>query len=264
MKKIVFTEDITLYKADCLEVMPHLPESSIDFILCDPPFGTTASQWDKIIPFSEMWEEIKRVRKENAPTALFGSKPFSCLVRYSNLNEFKYDWVWEKSKASNFLLAKKQSLKAHELISIFCKGKTPYYPIMEEGEPYRNRTKRGSNWTGINNVPNPAFRNENRETTYPRSVKYFKTAESEGKTIPINQKPIALLQYLIKTSTKEGDIVLDFASESMSTAIACIYTNRKCICIKKDEKYFSQEEERVRNEYQYTAGLKFLNKVICK
>lgn len=175
MKKIVLTKDITLYKADWLDVMPLLIESSINFILCDPPFGTTASQWDKIIPFSEMWEEIKRVRKENAPTALFGSEPFSSLLRYSHLNEFKYDWGWEKSKASNFLLAKKQPLKAHELISIFCKGKTPYYPIMEEGEPYGNCKQRGSNWTGINNVPNPAFRNENRKTRYTRSVKYFKT-----------------------------------------------------------------------------------------
>ena len=142
MKKIVFEKDITLYKADCLEVMPLLPESSIDLVLCDPPFGITASQWDKIIPFSKMWEEIRRVRKDNAPTALFGSEPFSSLLRCGNLAEFKYDWVWEKSKASNFLLAKKQPLKAHELISIFCNGRTPYYPIMEEGEPYENRTKR--------------------------------------------------------------------------------------------------------------------------
>ena len=251
MEKIVFAKDITLYKADCLEVMPFLPESSIDLVLCDPPFGITASQWDKIIPFPEMWKEIRRVRKENAPTVLFGSEPFSSFLRCGNLDEFKYDWVWEKSKASNFLLAKKHPLKAHELISVFGKGRTPYYPIMEEGEPYGNRTKRGSNWTGINNVPNPTFRHENKGTRYPRSVIYFKTAESEGKTIHVNQKPIALLEYLIKTYTKEGDTVLDFASGSMSTAIACIYTNRKCICIEKDETYFSQGEKRVRNEYQY-------------
>ena len=105
MKKIVFEKDITLYKADCLEVMPLLPESSIDLVLCDPPFGITASQWDKIIPFSKMWEEIRRVRKDNAPTALFGSEPFSSLLRCGNLAEFKYDWVWEKSKAAiSFLL----------------------------------------------------------------------------------------------------------------------------------------------------------------
>lgn len=249
MKKIVFEKDITLYKADCLEVMPLLPESSIDLVLCDPPFGITASQWDKIIPFSRMWEEIRRVRKDNAPTALFGSEPFSSLLRCGNLAEFKYDWVWEKSKASNFLLAKKQPLKAHELISIFCNGRTPYYPIMEEGEPYENRTKRGSNWTGVNKVPNPTFRNENKGTRYPRSVKYFKTAESEGKTIHVNQKPVALLKYLIKTYTKEGDTVLDFASGSMSTAIACIHTNRKCICIEKDDMHFLRGEERIRNEY---------------
>lgn len=104
--KDCFAKDITLYKADCLEVMPFLPESSIDLVLCDPPFGITASQWDKIIPFPEMWKEIRRVRKENAPTVLFGSEPFSSLLRCGNLEEFKYDWVWEKSKASNFLLAK--------------------------------------------------------------------------------------------------------------------------------------------------------------
>lgn len=120
---------------------------------------------------------------------------------------------------------------------------------MEEGEPYENRTKRGSNWTGVNKVPNPTFRNENKGTRYPRSVKYFKTAESEGKTIHVNQKPVALLKYLIKTYTKEGDTVLDFASGSMSTAIACIHTNRKCICIEKDDMHFSRGEEWVRNEY---------------
>ena len=257
MKNTFLGKDITLYNYDCLEVMPLLQSSSIDLILCDPPFGTTASQWDKIILFDEMWKEIKRIRKENAPTALFGSEPFSSLLRCSNLNEFKYDWVWEKSKASNFLLAKKQPLKAHELISIFGKGKIPYYPIMEEGEPYGNRTKRGSNWTGVNNVPNPTFRNENKGTRYPRSVKYFKTAESEGKTIHVNQKPIALLMYLIQTYTKEGDTVLDFASGSMSTAIACLYTNRKCICIEKDENCFLLGAERVEKEYQNVTGLRF-------
>ena len=155
---------------------------------------------------------------------------------------------------------KLQPLKAHELISVFGKGRTPYYPIMEEGEPYGNRTKRGSNWTGINNVPNPTFRNENKGTRYPRSEIYFKTAESEGKTIHVNQKPIALLQYLIRTYTKEGDTVLDFASGSMSTAIACIYTHRKCICIEKDETHFSQGEKRVRNEYQYLRLLVDMNR----
>lgn len=156
-----------------------------------------------------------------------------------------------KSQKQAIFFSLKTTSKAHELISVFGKGRTPYYPIMEEGEPYGNRTKRGSNWTGINNVPNPTFRNENKGTRYPRSVIYFKTAESEGKTIHVNQKPIALLQYLIRTYTKEGDTVLDFASGSMSTAIACIYTHRKCICIEKDETHFSQGEKRVRNEYQY-------------
>lgn len=125
MEKIVFAKDITLYKADCLEVMPFLPESSIDLVLCDPPFGITASQWDKIIPFPEMWKEIRRVRKENAPTVLFGSEPFSSFLRCGNLDEFKYDWVWEKSKASNFLLAKKQPLKAHELIKCLWQRQNP-------------------------------------------------------------------------------------------------------------------------------------------
>lgn len=248
MEKVVLAKGITLYKADCLEVMPLLPESSIDLVLCDPPFGTTISHWDRVIPFPEMWRAIRRVRKEHAPAALFGSEPFSSLLRCGNLDEFKYDWVWEKSKASNFLLARKQPLKAHELISVFCSGPAPYYPIMEEGEPYGNRTKRGSNWTGVNDVPNPTFRHENKGTRYPRSVQYFKTAEAEGKTIHVNQKPVALLQYLIRTYTREGDTVLDFASGSMSTAIACIHTNRKCICIEKDGRCFAQGAERVRNE----------------
>ena len=106
MEKIVFAKDITLYKADCLEVMPFLPESSIDLVLCDPPFGITASQWDKIIPFPEMWKEIRRVRKENAPTVLFGSEPFSSLLRCGNLEEFKYDWFGKSQKQAIFFSLK--------------------------------------------------------------------------------------------------------------------------------------------------------------
>ena len=158
----------------------------------------------------------------------------------------------KSQKQAIFFSLKNQPLKAHELISVFGKGRTPYYPIMEEGEPYGNRTKRGSNWTGINNVPNPTFRHENKGTRYPRSVIYFKNSGiGRQKRFMSTKKPIALLEYLIKTYTKEGDTVLDFASGSMSTAIACIYTNRKCICIEKDETHFSLGEKRVRNEYQY-------------
>ena len=166
----------------------------------------------------------------------------------SNPKLFKYEWIWEKSKASNFLLAKKQPLKAHESILVFSKETPNYYPIMEQGKPFKGegRSKKGSKWDGVNEVPNATFRNNNEGTRYPRSVKYFVTAESEkiGALHP-SMKPQLLFEYLIKTYTNEGDTVLDNCAGSFTTAIACLNTNRNYICIEKEKKYFEIGEKRI-------------------
>jgi site-specific DNA-methyltransferase (adenine-specific) len=186
--------------------MKSIPDGSIDAIITDPPYGTTACKWDTIIPLEPMWEQLKRIIKPNGAIVLFGSQPFSSVLVTSNINHFKYQWVWEKSKASNFLLARKQPLKAHEDICVFAYGTPPYWPQKTAGKPFKGegRSLKGSKSDVVNEVPNPTFRNDNNGDRFPRSVQYFKTAESEkvGALHP-TQKPVALLEYLIKTYTNE-------------------------------------------------------------
>ena len=226
---------------DCLELMKDIPNGSIDMILCDLPYGTTACKWDTIIPFDKLWEQYERIIKPNGAIILTASQPFTSALVMSNPKLFKYEWIWEKSKASNFLLAKKQPLKAHESILVFSKETPNYYPIMEQGKPFKGegRSKKGSKCDGVNEVPNATFRNDNEGTRYPRSVKYFVTAESEkiGALHP-SMKPQLLFEYLVKTYTNEGDLVLDNCAGSGTTAIACLNTNRQFIVMEKEQKYY--------------------------
>lgn len=237
-----------LYNGDCLEVLDQLQEKSIDMVLCDLPYGTTKCKWDTVIPLDIMWEKLLRVCKNNIAIILFGSQPFTSNLIMSNIDMFKYEWIWEKSKASNFLLAKKQVLKVHENVIVFSNGVAPYYPQMDVGKAFsgKNRAgKQGSEWEGFNSVPNPQFRYDNNGTRYPRSVRYFKTAESEGKTHHPTQKPVELLEYLIKTYSKEDETILDFTMGSGSTGVACKNLNRSFIGIEKDEKYFEIAKNRI-------------------
>ena len=247
-------QQVQLMHGDCLELMKSIPDGSIDLILTDPPYGTSACKWDTVIPFEPMWEQLKRIIKPNGAIVLFGSEPFSSLLRCSNLKMFKYDWVWEKSKGSNFVHAKYQPLKTHENILIFSKvgsaqgSKTPmtYNPQMVDGAPYDKgfgHNKLETLSSGLSKSTSIHLKNDSG-LRYPRSVQYFKTAEMEGKFHP-TQKPVALLEYLIKTYTQEGETVLDFTAGSMSTAIACINTNRKGIMIEKDDHYFRVGSDRV-------------------
>lgn len=192
-----------IYHGDCLEVMKEIDDKSVDMSITDLPFGTTACKWDVVIPFEPMWEQLKRIIKKNGAIVLFGSQPFTSALVMSNPKMFKYEWVWEKSKASNFLLAKKQPLKSHENIVVFSYGSPSYYPVKIEGKSFKGegRSKKGSQTELVNNVPNPTFRNDNKGDRFPRTVQYFKTAESEGCFHP-TQKPVALIEYLIKTYTK--------------------------------------------------------------
>lgn len=241
---------INLYNGDCLEVMKSIPDNSIDMILCDLPYGTTACKWDSVIPFELLWEQYNRVIKQGVAIVLTASQPFTSTLIASNIKNFKYCWVWEKSKASNFLLARKQPLKAHEDIVVFSNGTPNYYPQKTAGKPFTSKGragKLGSNTAVFNNVPNPLYRNDNVGDRFPRSVQYFVTAESEGKALHPTQKPVALMKYLINTYTKEGETVLDNCMGSGTTGVACKVLDRNFIGIEQDEHYFSVAKERIAN-----------------
>lgn len=226
---------------DCLELMKDIPDGSIDMILCDLPYGTTACKWDTIIPFDKLWEQYERIIKSNGAIVLTASQPFTSTLVMSNPKLFKYEWIWEKSKASNFLLAKKQPLKAHENILVFANGTPNYYPQKTQGKPYYKSgvKEKHDNPEVSNNIPNyhSHIRKSEDGMRLPRTVQYFITAESEGKFHP-TQKPIALFEYLIKTYTNENGIVLDNTAGSGTTAIACLNTNRQFIVMEKEQKYY--------------------------
>lgn len=239
---------IDLRNGDCLEIMKQIPNESIDMILCDLPYGTTACKWDTIIPFDKLWEQYERIIKPNGAIVLTASQPFTSALVMSNPKLFKYEWIWEKSKASNFLLAKKQPLKAHENILVFGKGSVVYYPQKTEGKPFNKGNRKHDNGIATevyNKIPNAGIEIVNEDgMRNPRSVQYFITGESEGKLHP-TQKPTWLFEYLIKTYTNENEIVLDNCMGSGTTPIACLNTNRKCIGIELEEKYFNIAFERV-------------------
>jgi DNA modification methylase len=217
----------------------------IDLILTDPPYGTTQCKWDSIIPLDTMWDKLKKLRNDNTPIVLFGSEPFSNYLRMSNIKEYKYDWIWEKSKATNFLNAKKQPLRAYENISVFYNKQPIYNPQMTQGDRYNKGIRKQQTDDDVYGKFNQVKVENSDGLRYPRNVIYFKTAESEGKTHHKTQKPVALLEYLIKTYANEGDLVLDFTMGSGSTGVACVNTNRKFIGIELDEKYYNIAKDRI-------------------
>ena len=249
------TKSNTLLHGDCLELMKGMPDNSIDMVLTDPPYGTTACKWDTVIPFELMWTELKRITKDNGAICLFGSEPFSSHLRLSNLKMFRYDWIWNKSRASNFMSAKKMPLKEHEIISVFSIKAHNYYPIMQpmstrqlikQGEAKRERkVVKTKQYGDIKDTSNK------RSTVYPRSIiKNIKSVSTRYKTEYTGhptQKPVTLLEYLIKTYTLENDTVLDFTMGSGSTGVAANNLNRKFIGIEKDPVYFNMAKERINN-----------------
>ena len=234
--KDVVTNGYSLLFGDCLERMKEILDGSIDLILTDPPYQATACSWDSMIPFEPMWAELKRIIKPNGAIVLFGAEPFSSLLRCSNIKDFKYDWVWEKSKATGFLNSKRQPLRAHEIISVFYSKPPTYTPQMTEGVAYNKGVRKEQTQNDVyGSFDQVEVKSDGLR--FPRSVQYFKTAESEGgfhKT----QKPVALLEYLIKTYTQENETVLDFTFGSCSTGVACLNTSRKFLGVEMDEKYF--------------------------
>lgn len=219
----------------------------VDAIITDPPYGVTACKWDSVIPFQEMWSRINKIREaKKTPIILFGSEPFSSMLRASNINWYKYDWIWEKSKATNFLNVKKQPLRAYENICIFYESQCLYNPQMTDGDPYNKGIRKQQSTNDVYGRFNQS-EIKSKGLRYPRNVVYFKTAESEGVTYHKTQKPLELIEYLVKTYTNEGDTVLDFTMGSGSTGVACINLGRNFIGIELDENYFNVAKERIEN-----------------
>lgn len=238
-------DNMLLGNGDCLELMQDIPDGSVDMCLTDPPYGTTACKWDVVIPFEPMWEQLKRIVKPNGAICLFGSEPFSSHLRLSNLKMYKYDWVWMKDKSGNIAVLRSQPAKIHETISVFSINSHQYFPQMEkrpEGNKRNNKPR--FNKCGIQGEKRFYIENSkgNLDFKYPTSIKFF---NCERKGSHPTQKPVALLEYLIKTYTLEGETVLDFTMGSGSTGVAAKNLNRKFIGIEKDEKYFEIAKERI-------------------
>ncbi len=224
----------SVIEGDCLEVMKQIPDKSIDMILCDLPYGTTQNKWDSVIPLDKLWKQYHRIVKDNGAIVLTSQGIFTAKLILSNEKYFKYKIVWEKSKATNFLNAKKQPLRKHEDICVFYKKQPLYNPQMREGEAY-NKGIRKNQLTGSYGDFNPVEVKSNGKR-YPTDVIYFKTSESEGEVYHPTQKPVELGRYLIRTFTKEGDVVLDNTCGSGSFLVSAILENRQFIGIEKNDK----------------------------
>jgi len=219
-------------QGDCLIEMQKIPDKSIDMILCDLPYGTTACKWDTIIPFEPLWEQYKRIIKDNGAIVLTASQPFTSALVMSNAKMFKYEWIWEKTIASNFMLSKKQPQKKHENVLVFYKEQPKINLQMEIGKPYKDTVRKRT--VGIHNQETIKKAIENKGTRYPSSVQKINSI-SEG--LHPTQKPVALFEYLIKTYTNEGDLVLDNCAGSGTTGVACKNLNRNFILIEKEPEY---------------------------
>lgn len=325
---------IDLKQGDCLELMKNIPDKSVDMVLCDLPYGTTACKWDIVIPFDRLWEQYKRIGKDNAVFALFGSEPFSSQMRMQNIEMFRYDWIWEKEQGTNFMTCKTQPYKVHEIISIFYLDKSEttgrsdkfseirkyfleekrksginrielkkilgndmashyftngvqftlptkenytklqstgyfqrdydelkkkfdllacacvftYNPQITTGKPYISGSGTSGDITG-NVIKTKTI---NNGTRYPRSIQFFKTEKSKGSLHP-TQKPVSLLEYLIKTYTNEGETVLDNCMGSGSTGVACVNTGRNFIGMELDKNYFEIAKKRIEEAQQATT-----------
>ena len=240
---------IDLRQGDCLEKMKDIPDKSIDMILCDLPYGTTACKWDNVIPFEPLWEQYNRIIKDNGAIVLFGVQPFTSDLINSNRKMYKYDLIWNKDLCKNPGLAKIRPLPSFENISVFGKERITYNPQMEKGKPYTDVRKKPTNVFNGNehkygfsgNVVNVV----NYGTRYPKSVITLKNPNKKGQHP--TQKPVELLEYLIKTYTNENETVLDNCMGSGSTGVACVNTKRNFIGIELNEKYFNIAKERINN-----------------
>jgi DNA modification methylase len=234
-----------LINADCLEAMRDIPDGSVDMVMTDPPYGTTACKWDSVIPFEPMWEQLKRITKKNGAIVLTASQPFTSALIMSNVKMFKYDWTWRKPKGTGHLNAKRMPMRDKEDVVVFYQKQCTYNPQFSAGSPYKNKagdpTKDTSRTDSYGAYTN--FRNDNEGKRYPRQVIDFGVVERG--TIHPTQKTVALMEYLIRTYTNEGETVLDFTMGSGTTGVACKNLGRSFIGIEMDADYFAAASKRI-------------------
>lgn len=241
-----------LYCGDCLEKMNEISDHSVDMVLCDLPFGVTQCKWDEVVPVDELWKQYHRVIKPHGAIVLFGIEPFSSSLRLSNIKEYKYDWIWKKPRGTGHLNAKRQPLRDVECISVFYNGQCTYNPQYSKGTPYS--AMKGGKHSRINErgsttygrfMNGAEFRNDNDGFRYPKQVLEFGVVERD--TLHPTQKPVQLLEYLIKTYTNENEVVLDNCMGSGSTGVAALNLNRKFIGIELDKHYYDVAARRISN-----------------
>lgn len=243
-----------LYQGDCLEVMKNIEDKSIDCIICDLPYGVTSkNKWDTIIPYEPLWKEYKRIIKDNGPIILFGQDKFTAKTMLSNEKMHRYNLIWNKVLTSGFLNAGRMPLREHEDIMIFYKKLPTYNPQFTEGKPlhgmgekFKKVKNNNNNYNDFNSCNNPSANREGDTKKYPKSILTFPRPAS-SKMLHPTEKPVELLEYLIKTYSNENDVILDNCMGSGSTGVAVLNTNRRFIGIELDEKYFNIAKERLKN-----------------
>lgn len=239
----------TLWNEECLSAMKRIPDGSVDMVMCDLPYGTTACKWDAVIPFAPLWEQYQRVCKPNAAIALTASQPFTSALIMSNVKAFRHEWIWKKDKSGNIAVLKYQPAKVHESVVVFGFESPFYYPQME-ARPKKNKRNNKPRFNKVGIQGGKEFFVEKsrgaNDTKYPTSVKDFNV--QRGGVHP-TQKPVALMEYLIRTYTNEGDTVLDNTMGSGTTGVACGNLGRRFIGIEQDEKYFQIAQARVSAAY---------------
>lgn len=236
------TDNLWLMQGDCLDRMKEIESGSVDMVLTDPPYGTTACKWDSIIPLEPMWYQLKRIIKPNGAIVMTASQPFTTILISSNMKMFKYCWVWDKKKGGNIQVLKWQPYKVHEDVVVFSKGAVNYYPIKTAQKERTGKTYSAGEANGIANYGDL----RTYKDKHPKSILEISNANQRGKTHP-TQKPVALMEYLIKTYTNECETVLDFTMGSGTTGVACVNTGRNFIGIELDESYFEIANHRIVN-----------------
>lgn len=225
--------------------MQDIPDGSVDMILCDLPYGTTRNKWDVVIPYADLWKQYERIIKDNGAIVLTAQAPFDKTLAMSNSRLFRYEWIWEKTKATGFLNAKKMPLKAHENVLVFYKHLPTYNPQWGSGKPYVSTARNGRTSANYGKLREGVVTVSDGRR-YPRSVLHFGNTGADTGSHP-TQKPVALMEYLIKTYTNEGETVLDNCMGSGTTGVACVNTDRRFIGMELDENYFAIAKERIEN-----------------
>lgn len=251
--------EIKLYNDDCFNIFPEIPDGSIHLVLVDPPYGTTACKWDTVLDLERMWKELNRIVKPNAGMLFTGSQPFTSILVMSNIKNFRCEWIWQKAVGSNFATTRYQPMKEHESVLVFGFQSPNYFPVMQE----RSGNEKGKSrkvchkprkekdveiFHGKKGFTRDRLTRSYGELRNPSSVQYFQNRNKQDRGLHPTQKPVALMEYLIKTYSNEGDVVLDFCMGSGTTGVACKNSNREFIGIEKEEKYYEIAKQRINND----------------